>query len=350
MSRSLGIPGRCARVLGVCAGLLGLVCASAALGACKVMVVGEIPVVTAHNRVLTVGKVNGQPLAILIDTGSPFSLMRESAARRLGLPLIKQQGFRESQEISIYGVGGRADSGGTTAVKQLQIGSFERRELTFLVLGDSPRTALYPDLLLGEALLSRYSTEFDLAHRMVRLLDTESCEPDEVAYWTDKYSLADMEPWNVQQPRIQVKVLLNGMPFTAILDTGQAHSIITRDAAARAGVAPWREGVAPVTKSSGLGRETEDTWVGTFATFTLGDESVKNVQLLISDLFRADSHSRSGSRLPGAVEGLPSMIVGCDFFLAHRVLVLSRQHKLVFTYDGGPIFTAEEPEPRPAQP
>jgi hypothetical protein len=36
----------------------------------------------------------------------------------------------------------------------------------------------------------------------------------------------------------------------------------------------------------------------------------------------------------------PSMLVGCDFFLAHRILVLSKQHKLVFTYNGGPIFSA----------
>jgi predicted aspartyl protease len=332
------------RLLGVCAALLGLTCARVALGACKVTVLGEIPVDTKHNRVLTVGTINGKPLTILIDTGSPFSLMQESAVRRLGLPLIEQRG------VSIYGVGGQAGLADATAVKQLQVGTFVRNEVSFLVVHDSPRLAHYPELLLGDALLSRYSTEFDLAHGLVRLLDTNGCEPDQVAYWTDRYSLADMDSWNTRQPRMQLTVQVNGRPLTAILDTGQAHSIITRDAAERVGVAPWREGVAPVHKSSGLGNEKEDTWVGTFATFTLGDEGVKNVRLLISDLFRADRQTEKGFRTLRPVEGLPSMIVGCDFFLAHRILVLSQQHKLVFTYNGGPIFSAEEPAQKWTEP
>jgi hypothetical protein len=225
-------------------------------------------------------------------------------------------------------------------VKRLQIGSFERRDLSFLVLRDSPRIALYPDLLLGDALLLRYSVEFDLQHGLVRLLDTDTCEADQVAYWSNTYSLANMEIWDVQQPRMQLKVRVNGTPLMAILDTGQAHSIITRAAAERVGVAPWREGAAPVSKSGGMGNEKEDTWVGTFATFALGDEGIKNVPLLISDLFRADRYAQSGSRTPRQLEDLPSMLVGCDFFLAHRILVLSKQHKLVFTYNGGPIFSA----------
>lgn len=336
-----------ARALAVGAALLGLTCTSAALGACKIVVVGEIPVKTIHNRVLTVGTVNGQspPITVLIDTGSPFSLMRESAARRLGLSVIELGGLNYRGQITqrgaidIYGVGGKASVAGQAAVKQLQIGTFQRPELSFLVLRDSPRIALYPDLLLGSALLLRYSVEFDLAHGMVRLLDTDTCESDQVAYWTNTYSLADMEVWDVQQPRMELKVMVNGTPLTAILDTGQAHSLITRTAAERVGVAPWREGAAPVSKSGGMGSEKEDTWVGTFATFALGDEGIKNVPLLISDLFRADRYTEPGSQMRRPLEGLPGMIVGCDFFLAHRILILSKQHKLVFTYNGGPIFS-----------
>jgi predicted aspartyl protease len=337
-------PGIIARVLfGVYAALLGASVAPAAQGACKLVLVGEIPVDTAHNRLITVGTIDGQPATILIDTGTPFSLLRESAARRLGLPLIDQQGAgRYSQQgLSIYGVGGQAGSARETAVKRLQIGSFARAELSFLVVSDSPRIARYPDLLLGDALLSRYSTEFDLAHRMVRLFDNEGCKPDQVAYWANTYSLADMAPWNMQQPRIEVTAVVNGRALTAILDTGVAHSIITRAASERVGVAPWRERIPPVSKSGGLGSEKEDTWVGTFATFAIGDEAIKNVRLLISDLFRADLLRETGTRLPRMPEGLPDVLIGCDFFLSHRMLVLSREHKLVFTYNGGPIFAGE---------
>jgi hypothetical protein len=32
------------------------------------------------------------------------------------------------------------------------------------------------------------------------------------------------------------------------------------------------------------------------------------------------------------------MLVGCDFFLSHRILVLAKEHTLLFTYNGGPVF------------
>ena len=32
------------------------------------------------------------------------------------------------------------------------------------------------------------------------------------------------------------------------------------------------------------------------------------------------------------------MLAGADFFLSHRMFVSSTQHKLYFTYNGGPVF------------
>ncbi len=32
------------------------------------------------------------------------------------------------------------------------------------------------------------------------------------------------------------------------------------------------------------------------------------------------------------------MLIGADFFLSHRIYVASSQHKLFFTYNGGPVF------------
>ena len=58
------------------------------------------------------------------------------------------------------------------------------------------------------------------------------------------------------------------------------------------------------------------------ASFKLGDEEIKNTHLRISesDIDFAD------------------MLLGADFFLAHHVYVSNRQHKLFFTYNGGPVF------------
>jgi hypothetical protein len=80
--------------------------------------------------------------------------------------------------------------------------------------------------------------------------------------------------------------------------------------------------------------------VGTFPTFALGSESVRNVKLRISDMFAANKVIATGSHVGKVNEDAPGMLIGCDFFLAHRVLVLFKERKLLFTYNGGPIFQA----------
>ncbi len=37
------------------------------------------------------------------------------------------------------------------------------------------------------------------------------------------------------------------------------------------------------------------------------------------------------------------MLLGADFFLSHRILVSNSQHKLYFTYNGGPVFKLDRP-------
>jgi hypothetical protein len=65
---------------------------------------------------------------------------------------------------------------------------------------------------------------------------------------------------------------------------------------------------------------------------------MRNVQLQIADLFSADATVDLGSRLRRPLEDTPSMLVGCDFFLSHRILVLAKEHTMLFTYNGGPVF------------
>jgi tetratricopeptide (TPR) repeat protein len=53
-------------------------------------------------------------------------------------------------------------------------------------------------------------------------------------------------------------------------------------------------------------------------------------------------------RIGDADLDLADMLIGADFFLSHRVYVASGQHKLYFTYNGGPVFNlASTPTPTP---
>ncbi len=119
-------------------------------------------------------------------------------------------------------------------------------------------------------------------------------------------------------------------------------SIISLSAAKGAGIDPSHDGTKSAGKVTGLAGNPIDVWVATFGTFTLGDESVRNVKLQIADMFTSDTQETTGSHIRQQVGGLPEMLVGADFFRTHRILVLFAERKLVFTYNGGPIFQTIE--------
>jgi predicted aspartyl protease len=311
---------------------------------CKIGLLGELNVATTNNQVMADGAINGEAIHILLDTGSAFSFLWESAARRLKLPLEELRGAR------VYGVGGEVASFRTT-IKHLQMGSFYANDVAIVVLGDKGRPESAPAFVFGDDLFSHFDTEFDLAHGKVRLLRPQGCKLDQLPYWTHTYSQADLDGWNPVAPKISTRVLVNGKPVSAQLDTGAWTSAITRGASERAGVRPWLTEPHPAERISGLNGNTEEVWIGSFDTFAMGDESIQHVKLRVSDMFRQDREVSLGSHIAKPIDGLPTMLIGADFFLAHRMLVLSREHKILFTYNGGPIFlTVRGSGPAPESP
>jgi predicted aspartyl protease len=307
--------------------------AQAAFGACKIGQVAELSVSVASNRPRLQGKINGQPVEILIDTGAG-SFIWEGAAKQLGLKMGGVQNFR------MFGVGGEAIVH-ETVVNQLQIGAFTAKNLQMLVIYQNtlPRRGAAA-MVLGEDFFSSFVTEFDLAHGVVRLLRPQGCQLDQLTYWSDTYSEADLERAGLYEPRILARVTLAGRQVSAMLDTGASTSMVARTVAATVGVTPWTDGKQAAVKMSGIAGVPIDSWMGTFPTFALGSESVRNVQLRISDMFAADKVTVTGSHVGKVNEDMPEMLIGCDFFMAHRVLVLFKERKLLFTYNGGPIFQA----------
>jgi predicted aspartyl protease len=319
--------------IGVLAFGIGL--APAAFGNCTISKIAELPVSDTGNRPHIDGKVNGQPIKILIDSGAAITFISEPKAKQLGLKFESADGLR------LFGVGGERTVA-ATRIDSLQFGTFTGKGIRIAVSGTpkmrQPRDF---DFILGEDFLSRYTLEFDLAHRVIRLLRSDGCKAEQLAYWAKSYSIADLSMSDVDNMQIATSVFLNGVKLEAILDTGAPTSWITRIDADHAGVNDPKYADGEPQKMAGINGQTIDTWVGTFASFSIGDdETIRNVKLRIGDLFRNDTKTDTGSRIAKAVGGFPSMIVGYDFFLAHRVVVLFKERKLIFTYNGGPIFQA----------
>jgi predicted aspartyl protease len=317
----------------LCAAAIWVGLAQWASARCTLELVGELTVDTAQARAMTTGQIDGKPVRIMIDTGSAFSFIWADAAQRLGLTLSGPE------RVRVFGVGGEAKVQ-ETLVRQMQIGTLSANDIRPLVIvgrqGPSGDSASF---VLGDDVLSHFDTEFDLPDGKIRLFHAHDCEIDQVPYWAHSFSLADLGGWNPANPHIESEVQVNGRPVTAWLDTGSTTSSVSRLVSSRAGVTPWITHPEPVSHVSGLGAEQVASWVGTFDTFSIGDEKIAHVPLVIADVFRDYRTVETGSHVRQTVDdNLPNMLIGLDFFMAHRILVMQKQRKMVFTYDSGPVF------------
>ena len=305
---------------------------------CQIENITEIPVEFANNRLLAKGVIDGHVVRVLLDTGANLSLIWRPAAERLGLRLVSGP-----RGVRMYGLGGESRVDGAF-VGELRVAGFTLKDLRLPVAGDLPSGL---DFILAEDYLSRTSVEFDLQHHAVRTLDTVGCTTEQLPYWAKTYSMADL----IASPRdalaIRVDVLLNGHVVRAQIDSGAAFSVVSKSMADRIGAHYVSAGVA----LAGIGRGSLEMWIADVQTFTLGDETIHNTQLRVAQLGKLGTTQRIGSRIPVAAVSGPNMLLGLDFLRAHRVLIDNTTRKMVFTYEGGPVFQINNPaESGAAQP
>jgi len=156
---------------------------------------------------------------------------------------------------------------------------------------------------------------------------------DQVVYWGQAYAVAPLVP--VRDDRIMIAVEVNGMRDVAQLDTSASETVLTGTAAASAGVTPRSTGVAAEGHVRGLDSEPVKVFVGDFASFSFGDETIHNAELRIVDLYGI------------ALTDQPQLLLGTDFLRAHRIYVARAQHKVYASYEGGPVFRPPAPPPKP---
>jgi predicted aspartyl protease len=279
------------------------------------------------------GEVNGKPVKVMFDTGSAISMIPKREADRLGLVLRKVEGAHT------YGIGGASDLY-VAQLKGLKIDQFAKEGLELAVTGDQD-VASDASIVLGDDFFSQVDTEIDLPNRVVRLFQQDGCAPAQLVYWGAAYSQAPLLTWGRDAPEAETEVFVNGKRVRAQLDTGAWASIIDVKAADAAGVDRTAAGAGPGTQTqvAGMGHYRRDSFVGRFATFALGDEKVNNVRLQVMDLTSDFKVTETGSNIPTAIDDTASMLVGADFFHAHRVYIDVKDHLILFSYSGGPVFS-----------
>ena len=288
---------------------------------CKLTKFAELPVTMVGLRPMVTVGLNGHGAVLIADSGSAFSTLTPAIAAELKLPTRFVP-----QDFYVVGVGGTA-SVSLATVKNLSLAGYSLRDRSFLVGGGEPGNGAAG--LLGQDVLHVADVEYDLAHGRIDLVRAEGCRDRPLVYWDNSqaYNVVDIY-WSGAAESGRVPPLTAGSAFIdgarirVLFDSGAATSLLTLRAAERAGVKPTDPGVVPAGFSRGLGRTMVQTWIATFPSFKVGDEEIKNARLRIGDVRLSDF----------------DMLLGADFFLSHRVYVANSQHKLYFTYNGGPVF------------
>jgi predicted aspartyl protease len=314
---------------------LAALLAPPAQAACQMVRVSEIPV--SDHEPLAEVSLDGHAARLLIDTGAATTALWRSVATAFHLDQAS------SDSATFYGAGGSTHAGLVT-IHDFRLGDYVAHNLTLytLTFGNAPPADADPFAgTLGEDFLARMDVEFDLGAGKVRLFEPKGCSGDQVVYWAQGYYMVKLLGSGTgHQPRANVS--LNGHEVVAMFDSGSQRSAVTAELARRPGMAP-ESSVRSVAPSHGIGPKPIETAVAQFATLTIGQETIQNPALRIADLFGATREEHAGSHIPQPGFALADMLLGADFFRAHRVYIANSQGRIYFTYSGGPIF---EPGPQ----
>ena len=293
---------------------------------CTLQKFADLPVTMEGLSPVVSAKINGAPMQLVADTGAFYSILKQSAADR-----ARMTATPSPFNVRVGGITGTAAVNLYTA-KDFELGGVALHRIEFLVGG--PEGLGEVGGFLGQNILSAMDLEVDLGGGMIRMFKPAGCEKANLAYWAGgkPASVIPIEPLGPQQRVIAGFAYVNGQRVRVMFDTGAQSSFLTRQAAERVGINIKSDAVRNGGEVRGFGRRVAESWISPVASFSLGDEQIQNTRLRVGDIVLQQS----------------DMLIGADFFLSHHVFVANSQHKLYFTYSGGPVFKLDRPTPAPA--
>ena len=288
--------------------------------ACRMSKMAELPVTMLDLRPLIDAKINDKDVRFEVDSGAFYSMISAASAAELGLK-IKSAPYG----MRVVGIGGVTKPSVAT-VDLFTVAGFPVRNMQFLVGGSLSTLDSGSAGLLGQNIFGVTDVDYDFANGKIRFIKSDECPRDAMlAYWViggQAYSVMDIDPISVYHPHITSSAYLNGAKIAITFDTGAGVSMLSLRAAERAGIDPKSAGVVDAGAVRGIGSGVVKSYVGVFSSFKVGDEEVQHAKLRFGGTLGIDT----------------DMLLGADFFLSHHVYVALNQHKLYFTYNGGPVF------------
>jgi tetratricopeptide (TPR) repeat protein/predicted aspartyl protease len=315
-------------VLALAASVVALSAPGVADAACQFQKFAEVPVTMEGLRPTVMAKINGMDAKFLVDTGAFFGGVTADTVAKYGMkPSIAPFG------MMVQGAGGAQRDLRAVSAESFSFAGVGFRKVDFVLLGRIGDGVVGN---IGENLMGPFDVEYDFANGVIRYFKATGCGFDSnLAYWSAGMPLSRLQI--VDPTNTLLKVItyakVDDHSIRVMLDSGAPLSVMSRNAAARAGIRIDSAGVTSGGISYGVYGKGLENFLAPFASFKIGDEEIKNTRLRVADL------------------DLPSsdMLLGADFFLSHRILISNSQKKVYFTYNGGPVFRLDRTGQKQAQ-
>ncbi|GIL40711.1 retropepsin-like aspartic protease [Roseiterribacter gracilis] len=293
--------------------------ATTAHGDCKLAEMGKLPLEIRGNQAFIPGKLRGEPIRLLIDTGAFRTIFDMKTVKKAGLSL-------EDAPYRAMGMGGEIRLQQAT-FDDLEIGGIKMPPKRLLVNASGFPGGLAG--VLGFDFFGKVDIELNFKAGEMKLFQPVGCDGAVLAYWAPEK--ADSVEMLANKDGIDIPVKLNGVQFRASLDTGASTTAVGRKVADYFGMS-----TAGSVKGHGADNRVLEGAMQKFDTFEIGDETIKNPNLRLTSGMTA-GFAHTGSRLEDRSGGA-DMLLGFDFMRSHRILISNSQHRVYFTYEGGPVF------------
>lgn len=325
--------------------MASLLCCQQTFAACKIQQLTEWHTRESATHPLVDGVLNNEHITISLDVGDYASFISKRLAEHFGLKL-KGRSDRNLDEATE-----KIKRTWSTSIGELTVGPFSAKNVHIRVVeGNADDADPEADLILGADFFSQFVSEFDLAHDTVRVLVPQNCSPGDLAYWAPGYFIDDLDfnqTGNADyQTEYHTRIRVNGHSMESSFSNTTAASYLNYEDAINA------DATLSDTDPNNPSTEGRDlaigkTWFGQLKSLAIGNETVQNPKLQVRNVFgrrfRWDNQLTSFRD-----EGIPALTLGADFFHAHRIVFMPEEHKMVFTYNGGPVFNATRPAETPS--
>ena len=284
-----------------------------------------MPVTLKDIQALIRVKINGKPAILAVDSGAFFSMLSPEGARR-----FKPTYLYAPPGLFLAGVGGVTQPQLVSA----HTFSFNHQRLhnvQFLVAGNDYFSHAVG--LLGDNLLRMADVEFDFAKGFMRFVLPVHCGNTPLAYWAGHrpVGVLDLHHPTRRRPQFIGSAKLDGHRITVMFDTGAVVSVLSLSMAERLHIGPGDPGVKPAGRIGGITRRLVNSWIAPVGRLQIGGETIEHTHMMVAPMPQLSADA--------------DLVLGADFFLAHHVYIANSQHKLYFTYSGGPVFAFGQPEP-----